>query len=211
MNCTRNPLLKKRTAIDVYKMLMELNAKQFARLIYVLRTDFDFYPKKAREFIDRYIESVDYMQEDSDAEVRRHRFDELIREAPYITYSRAFNVLDCQAEYAGKSEQFAYTNRHLRGELVDNIVLALLTLHYDFGFGETRIARVCTAWAHCGQPDAVERMNELVDGAPAEMTRQEIADWLDGRTEKKQRVTIREQIDARKQLEALREYQREVM
>lgn len=177
-------------------------------LLYVLR-DEGFYRSRVKQFLDRYCESVRWVDGDKDTEIRRHRFDELLRDAPYITYSRAVNLLDCQAGFAEHEDEPFYREPSIRSDLIDNIVLALLTLHYDFGFGEKRISRIMTAWAHCGKKDAIkwaeEFTGERIGGAP----RSEIGKWID-QTKPKQRITLAEQKNAKAGLEALRKYQAEV-
>lgn len=208
MKCNRNPNFKRRQQIDFTRRVMQLNACHLCRLLYVLR-DEGFYRSRVKQFLDRYCESVRWVDGDKDTEIRRHRFDELLRDAPYITYSRAVNLLDCQAGFAEHEDEPLYREPSIRSDLIDNIVLALLTLHYDFGFGEKRISRIMTAWAHCAKNDAIKWAEELtgerIGGAP----RSEIGKWID-QTKPKQRITLAEQKTAKAGLEALRKYQQEV-
>ena len=102
MNCARYPNYKHRAEVDLFDRLMTVNAVHFCRLIYVLMSDpgANFYPKRARAYIESYCEYVRYVQEDNDKEIRRYRFNELLRDAPYISYSRADNILTCQEGFA---------------------------------------------------------------------------------------------------------------
>lgn len=212
MNCTKNPRLKHRAEVDMYDRLMAVNAVHFCRLIYLLMGDrrANFYPKRAREFIDSYCEYVRYVQEDNDKEIRRHRFNRLMESAPYITYSRADNILTCQEGFAADADKPLYTERALRSDLIDNIVLALIVLHYEYSYGEERIARLCTAWTHCGYAPAVEWVEKRLGVTIADNTKRDVYDWLKATAPKKQRVTLAEQKAAKAGLEALRRYQQEV-
>lgn len=212
MNCTKNPHLKRRAEVDLFDRLMTVNAVHFCRLIYVLMSDpgASFYPKRARAYIESYCEYVRYVQEDNDKEIRRYRFNEMLRDAPYISYSRADNILTCQEGFADSTDKPLYIERRLRSDLIDNIILALIVLHYEFGFGEERIARLCTAWASCGYAPAVEWAEKRLDVHVLGNTKQDVYDWLKASAPKKQRVTLAEQKDAKAGLEALRKYQQEV-
>lgn len=212
MRVTKNPRLKHRTEVDLFDRLMTVNAVHFCRLIYVLMNDSraNFYPKRARAYIESYCEYVRYVQEDNDKEIRRYRFNELMRDAPYITYSRADNILTCQEGFAADADKPLYIGKACRSDLIDNIVLALIVLHYEFGFGEERIARLCTAWASCGYAPAVEWVEKRLDVHVFGNTKQDVYNWLKATTPKKQRVTLAEQKDAKAGLEALRRYQQEV-
>jgi len=213
MNCTKNPHLRHRTEVEIYNKLMDINAEHLCRLIYLLMNDQKavFYDSRARQFIDKYIEYVQYVQADNDKEVRRYRFNELLRNAPYISYSRADNILTCQEGFAPIYEKPLYINKALRDDLIDNIILALLVLHYEFGFGEMRIARYCTLWSQCGYAPAVEWVEKRLGVTILGNTKQDVYDWLQATTPEKQKTaTLQEQKQAKAGLEALRKYQAEV-
>lgn len=213
MRVTKNPRLRHRTEVEIYNKLMDINAVHFCRLIYVLMSDpgANFYPKRARAYIESYCEYVRYMQEDNDKEIRRYRFNELLRDAPYISYSRADNILTCQEGFAADADKPLYIGKACRSDLIDNIVLALIVLHYEYGFGEERIARLCTAWASCGYAPAVEWVEKRLGVTIQDNTKQDVYDWLQATTPEKQKTaTLQEQKQAKAGLEALRRYQQEV-
>jgi len=213
MNCTKNPHLRHRTEVEIYNKLMEINAEHLCRLIYLLMNDQKavFYDNRARRFIGKYIEYVQYVQADNDKEVRRYRFNELLRDCPYITYSRADIIMTCQEGFAPIYEKPLYINKALRDDLIDNIILALLVLHYEFGFGEMRIARYCTLWSQCGYAPAVEWVEKRLGVTIQDNTKQDVYDWLQATTPEKQKTaTLQEQKQAKAGLEALRKYQQEV-
>ncbi len=211
MNCARNPNYKHRAEVDLFDRLMTVNAVHFCRLIYVLMSDpgANFYPKRARAYIESYCEYVRYVQEDNDKEIRRYRFNELLRDAPYISYSRADNILTCQEGFAADADKPLYIGKACRSDLIDNIVLALIVLHYEFGFGEERIARLCTAWASCGYAPAVEWAEKRLDVHVLGNTKQDVYDFIEATTPKKQRTTLQEQKHAKAGLEAFRRWTEE--
>lgn len=206
MKITKNPHLKHRTMIRFFDVLMKINAKHLCRLIYLLANDpkAGFYKKRGKAFLNKYIEYVEYVNGDNDKEVRRYRFNELMKDAPYITYSRADNILVCQEAFADDSEKPFYIEKLTRSDLIDNIVLALLVLHYEFGFGEMRIARYSTAWAHCGYVPAVEWVEKWLGEKIAGNTKQDVYEWLRATTPRKLRTTLQEQNAARRGLEEFR-------
>lgn len=206
MNITKNPHLKHRTLIRFFDVLMKINAKHLCRLIYLLANDpkAGFYKKRGKAFLNKYIEYVEYVNGDNDKEVRRYRFNELMKDAPYITYSRADNILVCQEAFADDSEKPFYIEKLTRSDLIDNIVLALLVLHYEFGFGEMRIARCCTLWSQCGYAPAVEWVEKRLGVQIAGNTKQDVVDWPKATEPKKQRTTLQEQKQAKAGLEAFR-------
>lgn len=206
MNISKNPHLKHRTLIRFFDVLMGINAKHLCRLIYLLANDpkAGFYKKRGKAFLDKYIEYIEYIDGDNDKEVRRYRLNELLRDVPYITYSRADNILVCQEAFADDSEKPFYIEKLTRSDLIDSIILALLVLHYEFGFGEIRIARYCTLWSQCGYAPAVEWAEKWLGEKIAGNTKQDVYDWLRATTPRKQRTTLQEQNAARRGLEEFR-------
>lgn len=206
MRCTKNPRLKHRAEVDMYDKLMQINAKHLCRLIYLLLHDSrtGFYKNRAKEFLDKYIEYVEYVQADGDKEVRRYRFNEFLKDASYITYAKADNILTCQEGFALADEKPLYLVRACRSDLIDNIVLALIVLHYEYNFAEKRVARYCTLWSQCGYAPAVEWVEKRLDVTILGNTKQDVVDWLKATEPKKQRTTLQEQKAAKQGLEAFR-------
>ena len=208
MKCSKNPLYKEKARVEAMDKILTVAGIHFARLLYVLK-DEGFGKKKTCEYWEKYVEAVEYVSGDHDPEIKRYRMNKLLQDAPYITYSRAVNVIDCQAGFAPKELEWIYGIKDARSNLIDNIVLSMLVLHFDFGFGEKRIARVMTAWSQCNLNGAVE-WAEKRTGNHIEASKKDVYDWLK-ETEKKQRTaTLTEQKNAKAGLEALRKYQQEV-
>lgn len=206
MRVTKNPRLKLRGEAYVYDKLMQINAKHLCRLIYLLLHDSrtGFYKNRAKEFLDKYIEYVEYVQADGDKEVRRYRFNEMLKDCPYITYTRADNIISCQEGFALPDEKPLYTIKECRSDLIDNIVLAMIVLHYEYNFAEKRVARYCTLWSQCGYAPAVEWVEKRLDVTILGNTKQDVVDWLKATEPKKQRTTLQEQKAAKQGLEAFR-------
>lgn len=168
-----------------------------------------FYKKRLKDFMERYCEYVQYVQKENDAEIRRYRLNELMKDCPYVTYSKAQNVLDCQEGFAKEDEKPFYIEKNLRSDLIDNIVLAMVVLHYEFGFAEKRISRIFTEWAHCGINEPrkwVEKKGVYIESN----TKEDVYDWIEKFAPKKQRVTVKEQLEAKARMDALRAYQQAV-
>lgn len=208
MKCSKNPLYKDKARVEAMDKILTVAGIHFARLLYILK-DEGFGKKKTCEYFDKYVEAIEYVCGDHDPEIREYRMNKLLQDAPYITYSRAVNVLDCQAGFAPKELEWIYGLKDARGDMIDNIVLAMLVLHYDFGFGEKRIARIMTAWSQCNLNGAVE-WAEKRTGYPIEAPKKTVYDWLKAITKKPRTATLTEQKNAKAGLEALRKYQQEV-
>lgn len=208
MRVTKNPLMKHKSRVEAMDKILTVAGIHFARLLYVLK-DEGFGKKKTCEYWDKYVEAVEYVSGDHDPEIKRYRMNKLLQDAPYITYSRAVNVLDCQAGFAPKDLEWIYGLKDPRGDMIDNIVLSMLVLHYDFGFGEKRIARIMTAWSQCNLSNAIE-WAEQYTGNYIESSKKDVYDWLKAITKKQRTATLAEQKNAKAGLEALRKYQQEV-
>lgn len=208
MRVTKNPRLKLRGEAYVYDKLMQINARHLCRLIYLLMRDnrVGFYKARAKEFLEHYIAYVKYVQADGDKEVRRYRFNELLKDCPYITYARADNILTCQEGFALDDEKPLYTVKECRSDLIDNIVLAMIVLHYEYNFAEKRVARYCTLWGQCGYAPAVEWVEKRLGVTIQDNTKQDVYDFIEATTPKKQRTTLQEQKQAKAGLEAFRRW-----
>jgi hypothetical protein len=102
-----------------------------------------------QEFLNKRDEYAEYILEDRDEELFEYRFKKLLSETPYITQEKAELILNCQGGFATADERPLYIERKCREDMIACILLAMLTLHYEYGFCEDRMNRLATEWAHC--------------------------------------------------------------
>lgn len=212
MNVTKNPRIKYKAGLDDFCRLAELNASHLSRLLYTLhkREPRDFYPEKCKRFVNVYKDSVDYIDGDNDAEIRAHKLRQLVSGAPYIDSELVDNILLCFEISARKEDKRLYGVKAYRTMLKDNILLELLTLHYDFGYGGRRIREVASAWTKSDPEEAQRFMDKL--GCLADDTQEaneraalEIIEYRKY-NRKPPKTAISEQKAAKRQLESYRAY-----
>lgn len=206
MRVTKNPRLKHRAEVDMVVTLSDINVNHRCRLLYVLymNSKYHFYRKKMQEFLAKCDEYAEYMLEDRDSELLEYRFDELMKDTPYINQEKAELILDCQEGFATDAERPLYIEPHCRDDMIACIMLALIVLHYEYNFHEDRINRVATEWAHCGIASPGTWVEKHLKISLNYSDREYIRDWLDKSTPKKQRTTLQEQKQAKAGLEAFR-------
>lgn len=212
MRVTKNPKLKRRAEVDLLKHLATVNGNHLCRLIYVILSDsrYGWHKAKGKQFLDKLIENATYIESEGDQEVRTYRLSKMLEDVPYIDYRRAGSILSCQEGFEKGEGKSLYIDRYCRKLLIENILLMLLTLHYDFGFHEKRILRVMTDWSKCGKADCMEWCEKRLGVNIKNSPEGDLYDKLEAITPKKQRTTLQEQRTAKAGLEALRKYQQEV-
>lgn len=206
MNINKNPKVKRRHEISDFMLIADTNAENLAKLIYTLGREFpkEFYPKRQRDFVDAYGDSVEYIDEPPDKDIRAHKLDELMKDAPYISRTQAESIL-ADLELSAKPEhRRCYANTVFREALAENIYLMLHTLHADFGFGEERISRVASAWRRCQLCEPLEWLEGLLGKDINEGCELEALKILDKRSYRTQQATLREQLDAQKWMDEFR-------
>lgn len=205
MNINRNPKYKHRGEIAAFLKLADANAAHLAKLIYTLGKLFpkEFYPKRQRELVDAYEDSVGYVTT-PDEDIRTHKMSGLTKDAPYIDRvlcGRLLAQLELSAEPVHK---VCYTNPDFREALCDNLFLMLHTLHADFGFGQARIEQTAAAWVGCSLSDPNGWLSELI-GEDVNRGCDTLAlKVLDKRTRRTPQPTVREQLDAARYMEEFR-------
>lgn len=206
MNVARNPRYKARAEVDLLEALAIVNGKHLCRLLYVILSDsrYGWHKAKGKEFLNKLVENAEYIESEGDQEVRAYRLESMLKDVSYIDYRRAESVLSCQEGFEKGENKFIYIDRSCRKLLVENIILMLLTLHYDFGFHEKRILRIMTEWSKCGKADCMEWVEKRLKVNIKESPRSELYEKLEASTPKKQRTTLQEQKQMKAQLEAFR-------
>lgn len=216
MNCLKNPRRRPKliNAVECYERACNINIVLIANFLEALH---ELYPKdfgrtgKGR-FLDNFVQSVRYLEADNDSEVREYRMAQMLAELPYITKGIAADILKTVALQATAKDRVVLESPEFCAGLVENIVLLLATLHEDCGFGEQRIGRVIERWKLGKITNAEQYMREHLDySSDPARERRDMEDKLLDRSSRKVRSTAREQIDARRELEALKAYQNEVI
>ena len=203
MNISKNPIFRRRTEIEQLRILIDANGEIIARLTYALGVEFpkEFYPKKQKEFIDCYKDSVEYVDSDADSDIRSYKFKTLEKDAPYINKERAGGILTLLELSANPGLKEAFTNTTYREALIENVYLMLHTLHQDFRLSEKRITRIITAWTSCDLENPLEWLEELVQEDIHTGYKKLALEVLDKRKYKMQPPTVREQMDAEKYMD----------
>lgn len=205
--------LKLMNAVELCDRACNINIVLIANFLETLRK---LYPERfgkraLQNFLTRFMGSVKYLEADDDTEVREYRMDKMLNDMPYISKTLAEVILKELSGLCRGKDLVVLKSPFYKAGLVENIVLMLATLHYDYGYGESRINAVITAWCKGTITEAAAYMQTEVDYInDPEQDKREIEKKLLDTREKKERVTVREQFDARRELEALKKYQEEI-
>lgn len=211
MKCLKNPRRNPKLlrAVDFYEQACNINLTVIANLLWALH---ELYPKRfdrngMEHFLINFMDSVRYLEADDDVDVQEYRKAAILEAMPYVTPADAASLLRRLASLDEKNSAVMQSEFHVEG-LVSNTLLLLMTLHADYGFGERRIGRVMDKW--CG--GTIENGEEwLAANLDFEhdraKDRRAIEDKLLAANVRKTRSTVREQLDARRELEALKAYQ----
>lgn len=215
MKCLKNPRRHPKliNAVECYERACNINIVLIANFLEALH---ELYPKdfgrtgKVR-FLDNFMQSVKYLEADNDTEVREYRMGKMLEELPYVTKAIAADILKTVALQAIAKDRDVLDFPEFRAGLIENIILLLATLHEDFGFGEKRIGCVIERWKLGRISDAEQYMRDHLDyiSDPVQ-DRRDMEDKLLDRRSTKIRSTAREQLDARRDLAALRAYQEDI-
>lgn len=218
MNCFKNPRLKNQGKAEKLGRLFELNIIHMGTM---LRTCYelypgDFYPKKCATFVEEYIETAREYGCDDETELRDRKIAELVEDTPYISWKAVHGVIDSFAERASGTDKLLYSEPYFYEMLSENLLLMFMQLHYSNKIGLYRFGVICEMMKRKRMSD------ELVFGWLGKITGEplkndpavtyEYLEELARYRHRKNRstATLREQLDARRHMEALRAYQSEV-
>ena len=209
MRCTKNPRLKNRGIAMCAERALEINFEHIGILLRTLHTCFSFSYKRAREFVAEYTETVGEFDEDPD--VTDYRINSYLEDMPYLTWDKARHLIRRFGERAKTLlDAKIFANKGFVNIFAQNLLLMLIQLHCGYGFGKKRMTELIETLEHTDLDGAAEWLKkagiELVGNT-------ECAYELIAKIERKDKPisTAREQLDARRQLEALKAYQSEVM
>ena len=210
MRCTKNPRLKNRGIAMCAERALEINFEHIGILLRTLHKYFrPFSYRLAREFVAEYTETVREFDEDSD--VTDYMIDNYLKDMPYLTWDKARHLIRRFAERAETPlDKKIFADKGFVNIFAQNLLLMLIQLHCGYGFGKKRMTELIETLEHTDLDGAAEWLKkagiELVGNT-------ECAYELIAKIERKDKPisTAREQLDARRQLEALKAYQSEVM
>lgn len=217
MNCFKNPRRapKLMQTADYYEQACNINVMLISNFLSALE---ELYPKQfgktgKERFLSNFMDSVKWLEADGDSDVREQRISEIFDDMPYATDEVALGVLRTLGTLTTAEDRRVFRRPEYVGGLIENIVLMLATLKEDYGFGEKRIGKVIEKWLTGQIKDGSEWLVEHVGYvSDAEKERKAIIDNLLAAKEKHgERVSAREQMEIRRELQALKAYQDEVM
>lgn len=209
----RNPKLKKMNQKIYLQRALTVNIKLMASLLYTLHKEFPAYftRPKMREYIEAHADTVEMLRCGEDKELRQYKVAQMLKECEYIGYSTSEMILKRFRERDSANEQYYRDNKSL---YEDNILLMLLTLHYDFKFGRKRMTQLVLKWGCIEYPDVIEWLADYVDAhlADTDLELYKAVDDLNKMRKKKEpAASLREELDAKRHLEALKAYQDDIM
>jgi len=208
MRCTKNPRLKNRGIAMCAERALEINFEHIGILLRTLHTCFSFSYKRAREFVAEYTETVGEFDEDPD--VTDYTINSYLEDMPYLTWDKARHLIRRFGERAKTLlDAKIFADKGFVNIFAQNLLLMLIQLHCGYGFGKKRMTELIEALEHTDLNGAAEWLKKA--GIELEENHN-CAYELIAKIERKDKPisTAREQLDARRQLEALKAYQSEV-
>lgn len=216
MKYTKNPRRAPKLvqAADYYEQACNINVMLVANFLSALA---ELYPKQfdktgKEHFLSNFMDSVKWLEAGGDSDVREQRISEIFDDMPYVTDKVALGVLKTLSRLATPADRRVFSRPEYVGGLIENIVLMLATLKEDYGFGEKRIRKVIEKWLTGRIKDGNVWLSEHVGyESNAEEERKAIIDsLLEEKDKRKDVVSVREQLEIRRELQALKAYQDEV-
>lgn len=215
MKCLKNPRRNPRllNAVTCYEQACSINTMMIANLLNALHELYkgSFGRAGMERYLSAFIDNVHWLEADNDSEVREYRMSALLAEMPYVTQEKAKELLRTVALQATAKDRQVLNAPAYEAGLTENVVLMLATLYDDFGFRRKRICDVMARWAEGTIADGDGWLRERLDfRSDPEADRRDIVDVLLRAKKKAPRTTLQEQIQARRDLEALKAYQDDV-
>ena len=216
MRCLKdNPRRRPRltNAADVYEKACDINLILIANLLDTLHEVYkDTFSRPGMErFLGCFMDNVKWLEADGDSELREYRMRSTLTDIPYISEQLADEILVRLAALAPARTREVLKSPEFRSGLIENTILMMSTLWDDYGFRHKRLGKVISRWLKGEISDAEGWMKSHIDfHNDREADRKDIVDKLLKAKPKAPRISPREQIDARRELEALRAYQDDV-
>lgn len=206
MRCTKNPRLKNRGIADCAERALEMNFEHIGILLRELHSHFTpFSYKRIREFVADYTETVAEFDEDPDT--TEYMINSYLKDMPYLTWDKARHLIRCFGKRAKTPlDVRIFADEGFVNIFAQNLLLMLIQLHYDHQFGEKRMSRLLDLLENADLSDPVKWLKSInVEIVENRNSAYELIDKIERKG--KPISTAREQLDARKQLAALKAYQ----
>lgn len=215
MKCLKNPNRDPRllNAANCYEKACDINIVLIANLLDTLH---ELYPGAfgrtgMERFLLKFIDNVHWLEADDDSELREYRLKSIYTGIPYITARIAEEIVLKVSSQSNAKAREVLKSPEFKSGLIENTVLMLATLHDDYGFARKRISDVAARWKEGYIADGEKWLKEHIDfHTDRESDRRDIIKKLLKSKKKKPRTTLREQMDARRDLEALKAYQEDM-
>lgn len=206
MNCMKNPRLKYRKPVEYASRAMELNLSHMGIMLYCLRTiaPSDFSAEKCRAFVGEYADTVN---EYDDEEERDYMIERELKRSPWLSWDIAHKLIDRFAKRAETPlDKAIYANEGFKPLFALNLLMMFIQLRVDHQFGRIRMKRLYEAMMMMDYPEPIKWLEGInVMMSPNDDSAYELVQKMH-KTDKPI-ATLREQLDARRQLEALKAYQ----
>lgn len=206
MNCLKNPRYKYRRQVEYASRAMELNMVHLGTILNTVHTFFtkEFSKKKCREFVEEYINMVDQYD---DAEEREYMINHELKRSPWLTRDTVHALFLHFAENAKTPlDKDIYANKGIAPLLEMNVLMMLIQLRVDYQWGRARMARLIDLMLYADCPEPIKWLEGInVVMSPNDDSAYELVQKM--RKRDKPTATLREQLDARRELEALKRYQ----
>ena len=210
MNCLKNPRIKVREQVRYAQRALELNMGHMGILLYSLNRYFPqvFSRPVCRDFFGEYTHTVEQFGEDEEA--RDYMIEQYIKDKPWLSWEIAKRLVRHFGERAEtRLDKAIYANNGFLPLFSMNLLMMMIQLHTDYSFARVRMERLTEAMMTTDYPDPIAWLGELgVQFAEDDNSGYELIQMLGRKA--KPAATLREQLDARRDLEALRAYQEEV-
>jgi hypothetical protein len=213
MKCLKNPRYKHRNKAEYLGRAMEINTEHIA---FLLRTCRKLWPKTfskkiCAEYIMDYMDTVKEFNEYGEADIKEYEIAKYLKDMPYVTWDTARMIYArLRSRTMNRLDAALYDEPTFIDSFTENILLMMIQLHYSNGIGPTRMLKIVESWTWFDKPfEWLE--SEL--GVSFEGDSYDVYKFLeeaDRAKKKRSLATLREQLDAKRSLEALKKYQDEV-
>lgn len=210
MKCLKNPRIKMRAQAEHAQRALELNIGHMGVLLYTLNRYFPqrFSRPVCRDFFGEYTNTV--AQFGDDEEARDYMIEQQLKEMPWLSWEVAERLVRHFGERAVTPlDKAIYANNGFLPLFSLNLIMMLIQLRNDFGFARIRMERLINAMMTADYPEPIAWLDSIDIHLSAD---DDSAYELIGQLKRRDKpaATLREQLDARRELEALRAYQEDI-
>lgn len=210
MNISRNPRLRVKQQVEYAQRALELNIGHMGILLYTLNRYFPqrFSRPVCRDFFGEYTHTVEQFGDDEEA--RDYMIEQQLKEMPWLSWEIAERLVRHFGERAETPlDKAIYADNGFLPLLSLNLIMMLIQLHSDYSFARVRMERLTDAMLTTDYPEPIAWLESIdIHLSADDDSAYELIKKLDRK--EKPVATVREQLDARRELEALRAYQNEM-